>query len=81
MAHILLTHPNGNGRPLSIDPGVMGIEIYSAFNAVSFVAGNGDRLGVYMRDSGFEVLYFADGNEPFNLGMTEFKAGHITRPR
>lgn len=42
------------------DPGVMDVTLEEVFNGVTFVTKDGEHLHVYMRDSGFEIIYFAN---------------------
>lgn len=59
------------------------VEVTEAFNGVMFRTDDGEAIGVCMRDSGFEILYYGPGTSPL-LGpdeasaWVEMKDGRVT---
>lgn len=79
---IIISEPDGPYKA-NLDPGVMHVEIFQAYNGVVLVSDNGEKLGVCLRDGGFEVHYFQEATlerPSFETGWTEFKAGMISGP-
>lgn len=56
MAKIILSEPDGPYKA-TIDAEAMTVELRDVFMGVGFTTQDGERLGVSMRDSGFEVIY------------------------
>jgi hypothetical protein len=69
------------GRPdaIVIEPeSAAEVNITEAFNGVRFTTADGECLAVAMRDTGFEVHYWADfGMMGFDCGWWEFKGSHV----
>lgn len=77
MSKIIVTEPEGPYHCL-FDTGAMNVEIRNCFNGVMFRTENGEKLGVCMRDNGYEVRYVG----PFgDVGWTDFKNGAIKTPK
>lgn len=73
MARIVLSEPDGP-YSCTFDTRVMEVKLFEVFNGVQFVSDSGEKLSVSMRDNGFEVHYFKDG-DPINQGWYDFKNG------
>jgi hypothetical protein len=74
---IELKEPDGPYKCV-IDTEVMVVTLKDVFLGVRFETENGEMLSVCMRDSGFEIHYFADfGEKGFDTGWTTLKNGVI----
>ena len=56
MAKITLSEPNGPYE-CSIDSVVMDVNIREAYKAVEFLTSDQEELDVFMRDTGYELVY------------------------
>lgn len=64
-----------------IDGGEVDVEMYEVYQGCTFITSDGERLSVTMRDSGFEVHYYADFSEAsIDGGWFAFKNGTVTPP-
>jgi hypothetical protein len=70
--------PARPGERLMVDPGVGDVVITKAFLGVGFLTGDGEHLGVSMRDHGFEFLYHPEGVDGPEQHW-EFKNGMVKR--
>lgn len=64
-----------------IDAEAMDVTIRHCYNGVEFVTIDGERLGVRMRDGGYEVHYWRDPvdhpGDDFDAGWTTFNNGEV----
>lgn len=79
---IIISEPDGPYKA-NLDPGVMKVEVFECYTGIILVSDGGEKLGICMRDNGFEVHYFQEATldrPAFETGWTEFKAGMISGP-
>lgn len=74
MAKIKLSEPDGPYE-CAVDTGVMNVEIQEAYKAVEFLSNDQEQLDVFMRDTGYEVIYNAP--DPKESVIIELKGGNV----
>ena len=74
MSKIVLREPHGPYR-CELDTDVMIVEVRECFNGLVLISESGEKLGVCMRDSGFDIHYFND--DDFDRGWISFNEGII----
>jgi hypothetical protein len=54
---------NSTENVITIDPDVMSVFLTSVFNPVTLITSDNEELHIVMRDSGYELVYIANGDQ------------------